>query len=237
MPVLNASLVSVRAIAEHDDYCDTSWIGKYTSRPSDWSIHRPSGEFYCEHVRAGLAELIPEAKQSILDRWQDEIANGATVEFCTDDDSIDNRQVVATIRYADPDVESDEDWEDIEFSPQEFFREYTYFDACAGGETVGTDEYKEHAQQDYKRMEELNSGEWSFQFLRVSATIDVDGHEMEIESPGLGGVESDCGIEYLTEIVAEQLAELRAELLKMGFTESELSELPEAKTLAEQLDS
>lgn len=236
MATINATIVSVRAIAIVDDNPDTSYLGEYTNRADDWNIHRPSGEFVIDHKQDQMREQLDGAKRAILDRWKDEIADGATVEFCADDEAIDNQQLVATIEYDDDGTaQADEDWENLDYSLEENLREYTYFAPYAGGEPAGTDEYRKYAMQDYKRMEGLNSGDWNYVGIRCVATIDVNGEELEIESPGLWGVESDSGREYFAEIIGEQLAELRAQLLEFGFSEDEI-QFPEPSELAERLD-
>lgn len=233
MATISASIVSVRAVAIVDDDADFSYIGEYTNRADDWNIHRPSGEFVIDHKRKELSELLPEAKQMILDRWSEEIADGASVVFCDDDDAIENRELTAEITYDDGDT--DTDWVALEYSPQEYSREYTYFAPYAGGEPAGSDDYRKYAMSDYRRMESLNRGDWHYVGIRCVATIDVNGKDLEIESPGLWGVESDSGREYFAEIIGEQLTELRAQLLEFGFSEDEI-EFPEPSELAEQLD-
>lgn len=234
MATLNATIASVRAIAILDDDADTSWIGEYTDSPDDWNIHCPSGEFVREHIENGLREEIPAAKQELLRRWSDEIADGAIAEFWSDEESVSEEMVLVTITHADGSTE--EGYQTIEFRPEEYRNEYTYFAPYAGGEPAGTDDYRKYAMQDYKRMESLNSGDWNFIGIRCVATIDVNGEDLEIESPGLWGVESDSDRECIAEIIDHELSGLRAQLLEFGFSEDEI-QFPSPSELAERLDA
>ena len=94
-------------------------------------------------------------------------------------------------------------------------REHTGFKPCAGGEKVGTKEYKEYGLQDYKRMGQLNRGD--FYFMGIIAHADIfleeNGHSVyqKITSGGVWGIESDdkSGTE---EIEKEQIEDLKHQL-------------------------
>lgn len=70
-------------------------------------------------------------------------------------------------------------------------REYTGFEPYAGGEKVGTKEYKEYGMQDYERMEKINNGSVWFIGIIAKAIIVVNGIKQCITSGGLWGIESD----------------------------------------------
>jgi hypothetical protein len=100
-------------------------------------------------------------------------------------------------------------------------REYRGFIPYAGGEKVGTPEFYKYGLQDWKRMEDLNQGDWCM--LGIIAKAEVQSRAGEAWAPiqtlrsgGLWGVESDAG-EYLAEVGKEELANLRDELKAWGF--------------------
>ena len=94
-------------------------------------------------------------------------------------------------------------------------REYTGFKPYAGGEKVGTKEYKEYGLQDYKRMEQLSNGD--FTFIGISAYANIYFEEngvrqyQKITSGGIWGIESDdkSGVE---EFEKEQIEDLKHQL-------------------------
>ena len=101
-------------------------------------------------------------------------------------------------------------------------REFRCFRPFAAGETVGTEDYYKYGLQDYQRIRDLDRGEWQYIGIRAVASIVVGYTVQAIESPGLWGVESDSGDDYLKEIADEEIAALRRILLDLGFTESEI---------------
>lgn len=80
------------------------------------------------------------------------------------------------------------------------------------------DEVRKYVSQDYKRMESLNSGGWSYIGIRAVAKIVVNGTEQAVTSGGLYGIESDSSGDDFKEIESEQLGELRETLHEMGFS-------------------
>lgn len=99
-------------------------------------------------------------------------------------------------------------------------RDYRAFKPYAGGEKVGTKEYYEYGMQDYKRMESLNNGNWSYIGIYAKAEVSYDigqgSRRIEtLESSGLWGIESDSG-DYLKEVEKEQLEDLKEHLKAFG---------------------
>ena len=78
---------------------------------------------------------------------------------------------------------------------------------------------RKYVQEDYRRMESLNTGRWSYIGIIAKAEVQLsENHLIQVlRSGGLWGVESDCGDKYLSEIHADELASLRAELEAVGF--------------------
>jgi hypothetical protein len=121
-----------------------------------------------------------------------------------------------------------EDLPDDEHLPEKG-REYRFFHPSDSGETVGSDNYRKYALQNYDRMEQLNNG--YFHYIGISAEAKVltsyDGKNWLINtlsSGGLWGIESDSDSEYINEVQSEQLSELKDVLIEYGFTEQEINE-------------
>lgn len=72
----------------------------------------------------------------------------------------------------------------------------------------------EHAEEDYHRAECLYTNQWCFLGIKAKALVyiinkyDRSAQVLELESPGIWGIESDSGEEYLTEACYDQLQEL-----------------------------
>ena len=97
--------------------------------------------------------------------------------------------------------------------------EYRYFIAAMSGEETGN---PKSVEEDYRRMEQLNRGDWCFFGISAEAEIVVNGVIQTIRSGGLWGIESDSGDAYFREVGNEQLSELRDTLTQLGFTEEQL---------------
>lgn len=202
-------IVSVEMRIIEDVDSDTSYIGEYTNEKSEWAIHRASGEY--------VHDLQAEFTADALREWKaDKESCGYKVEFNTIDGIWDA-------------LDDDGDWVDSFESPEwepDYIdrREYNYFVPYAGGETPGTEEYKKYGLQDFERMESMSRGEWNFIGIRAVAKLQTPAGTQEIESGGMWGTESDSGEDYFKEVYAEECSELRQQLEKMGFSDSELEE-------------
>lgn len=74
-----------------------------------------------------------------------------------------------------------------------------------------------YREQDYKRMEAYNAGQWHMIGIIAKAEIiSPAGIVQTLRSGGLWSIESDSGKEYLDKVAKEQLSELRGELESMG---------------------
>ncbi len=77
---------------------------------------------------------------------------------------------------------------------------------------------KKYVQEDYRRMERLDAGDWCYVGIIAKAEVQLTGDLCQVlRSGGLWGVESDSGDKYLAEVAQEELASLRAELEAVGF--------------------
>jgi hypothetical protein len=85
-------------------------------------------------------------------------------------------------------------------------------------------ECRKYVEQDYKRMESLNAGDWSFLGIIAKAEVQLANSDtvQTIRSGGLWGIESDSDDAFLKEIEDQQLAELRSELLALGCTDKQI---------------
>lgn len=92
--------------------------------------------------------------------------------------------------------------------------EYRFFLPAMTGEETGN---PESLKQDWQRMESLNAGDWHFISVIAKAEFQLTGIIQTICSGGLWGVESDSGKDYLADVACEELAELKVELLALGF--------------------
>jgi len=108
-----------------------------------------------------------------------------------------------------------------------------FFKPYAGGEKPGSKEYQEYGKQDFKRMEQLNDGEFSFIGIRACANVSYStGQENRrldiLESGGLWGIESDSGHDYLEQIAREQLDDLKQHLQQFNVATKGFGKLAES---------
>ena len=99
-------------------------------------------------------------------------------------------------------------------------RDYRFFRPYAGGEKVGTKNYYKYGKQDAARMAALVRGDWQPVGITAEAIVSYPcgGGSSRLEtltSGGLWGVESDCP-DYVQEVMAEQLEDLRGHLQQFG---------------------
>ena len=92
-------------------------------------------------------------------------------------------------------------------------REYRFFLPAMTGEETGN---PESPVQDWKRMEDLNNGGWSFIGIIAKSDIVVNGVIQTVRSGGLWGIESDSGDSEFTEAETEELAQLSEVLAGLG---------------------
>jgi hypothetical protein len=104
--------------------------------------------------------------------------------------------------------------EEIENIPRRG-REFRGFKPYAGGEKVGSKDYKKYGLQDYKRMEELSAGDWNY--IGIIAVASREG--IELGHASVWGFESDGGQAWLEEeaknIGEDALSEAKKNLKKL----------------------
>lgn len=97
--------------------------------------------------------------------------------------------------------------------------EFRYFNLGCGD--------AEYLENDYERAEALNKGNWCFMGCRavaqVSYPIGQGNRRIEtLSSGGLWGIESDSGREYVAEVEAQELKNLKEHLAQFGIEWPEL---------------
>ena len=182
----------------YDDNPDTSFLGEYTDKKSDWAICRHCGEFV--YIAEKANRRAEEIEREIYD-LEYEDGNEKQIEAL--------KKELSALELHDC---------------QHSNREYNYFRPYAAGEKEGTKDYQKYGRQDYNRMEGLERGDWCFLGIIAKAMIQTPSGTLQtITSGSLWGIESDSG-DYLDEIGKEQLEGLRAELIAFGFTEKDISQ-------------
>lgn len=96
-------------------------------------------------------------------------------------------------------------------------REYRYFIVANSASETGN---RLSVSQDYKRMEDYNKGYWAMTGIRATVRLDVPSERgtvlQTIKSPGLWGVESDAGEEYIESVYQEECNILTSMLESLG---------------------
>jgi hypothetical protein len=225
---------SIRVEAKTDESPDTSYLGEYTDKESEWAIDRVSGEF-CGKI--WQRERIMEKLMEIDDTLNDQIKS----LFSPDDDEkikkLENRQKQISNRY-NKIRNSGATETTLLHNEYSFFLPSTNhvphnprnWDHVKPEDIAKT--IKEHgsiknadlhyAMQDYKRMESLDKGYWRYIGIIAKAVILVPSNVPEsaqlqtISSGGLWGIESDSGDDYLQETAREQLDDLAQQLEQLG---------------------
>ena len=195
-----------------DESPDTSYLGEYSNRPkTEYAIDRA--------------------------HYEDCIINTHTE---TDETECANcgkpKGKHGSVEMSCPDSEEPETWsENYSFEPISCDcdergdmgrNEFRYFNGPVENYKGLPDaKIRKYVRQDYERMESLNAGNWCYIGIRAEAKVVVvpfsNDHGVVVQritSGGLFGVESDADRSYLDEIQKDELANLKAELLALGFS-------------------
>lgn len=209
----------------YDECPDTSHLGEYASKPDgEFSIDRATDEFQGD-IDAGMEWLdrIENQLEDMRTVCEDHIhATAPDCEAC--DSETYYTRAIDTIRELKDGEPFDVSWD---------AREYRYFVPSDNYKGLPSEEIKKYTMQDYKRMESLNRGDWCYIGIRADAEIGIgdlknyparfDCTVQKITSGGLWGIESDSGQDYFEEVEGEQLAELKSQLLTLGFSKRAIS--------------
>jgi hypothetical protein len=184
-----------------DEYPDTSWLGEYSDDPKDYAI-----------IARG------ESEGEFLDRTPCSNCPHAHWQHARKSDARTDREIgQCYVNGCDCD----------EYDPRypDRGRTYRFFNPWAEnykGEPEA--EVRKYCLQDYARTGGLNNGDWWFLGVRVDARVQLTGDLcQDITSGGLWGIESDSEANYIEEVIAEQKAELRTELLALGFSPRQIN--------------
>lgn len=197
-----------------DNDADTSYLGTYSSSAEgDYSINRrhdvdctinnrPQGTLdKLDRISAYLGSLLP-------DNW-------ASDEYQALNEAQD---IIAEAQEAV--AECDCGGMYLDRNSCEYFNPSDNYTDCT------PEDQRKYALQDYARMEALNDGAWHYIGIRVSARVGIsmnggkDYLTQSIGSGGLWGIESDSDKAFMDETEADELADLKAQLIAFGFGRS-----------------
>lgn len=99
--------------------------------------------------------------------------------------------------------------------------QYQYFDPAR------TEDGPQGVEQDYRRMEAFNRGDWHMVGIYAEATVLVpDGSGnftiQEVRSGGLYGIESDVGMDYRQETARDEISNLVDQLEAFGLKKADV---------------
>jgi hypothetical protein len=195
-----------------DESPDTSWLGEYSNRPkTEYAIDRAHAED-CASLEANHFQTVERLERIIghLNASRMEEGNKPeSTEWESLDESID-----ALVSLQDEATECDCSGGDMGRG------ELRYFNGPVENyKGESPEDIRKYVRQDYDRMESLNRGDWCFIGMRAEAEVQTGSDVVQrITSSGLWGIESDSGREHLEETQREELAQLKDELVGLGFS-------------------
>ena len=218
-------ILSVTVKRMCDESPDTSWLGEYSDHAtSDFSIDRAHAE--------DCASIVPVNPEGIRILISARAFVAETQSRLPDAESQDWQDLEDAYYLLDSLTETPEcdcgGHGDMECNQYRYFNpSFNYVDK--NGKATDTPEnVRKYTRQDYERMERLNAGDWCFIGIRAYATIslpqtpDEIQHSgwlrQEITSGGLWGIESDSDAPYLASVEADELSDLKTQLLALGFS-------------------
>jgi hypothetical protein len=209
-----------------DDSPDTSMLGEYSNNPkSEFAIDRAHSEDCAsqrgdiqpvketlEHVQQTIADL----HNAVLAQYNGTLANG---RLDTEREALDDayNEVGELIDKID----------DCDCSGGDMGRnERRYFNGCVEnykGETP--EDIRKYIRQDYERLSGLYKGDWAYVGIRAEAEIVAyNCVTQRITSGGLWGIESDSDRAHIEETEQEEFADLKTQLLVLGFSKRAISQ-------------
>ena len=199
-----------------DESPDTSWLGEYSNSPdSEYSIDR---------AHSLDCASIPANHSAAVDQLERVIAYLETVRQLGEPPT--NIYWAAADESQDVLIELQDSLEECDCCTNGRWdnREYRYFNPNVANYKGEPDaDIRRYCEQDYARMESLNSGDWCFIGIRVDAEYSVGNARagylaQKLTSGGLWGIESDSSEDYLTSVESEELDALAAQLKGIGFS-------------------
>lgn len=84
-----------------------------------------------------------------------------------------------------------------------------------------------YALEDCKRLVDFYNDKWFYQILTITAKIEITINGSVLSTSiyeSLGGIESDSPKDHIDSLITEVMGEMKAQLLKLGFTEADINE-------------
>lgn len=212
MPQAKKRILSVTVKRIVDMSPDTSYLGKYANRPTS--------EFSIDRLHTEDCASLEVNHRGAVDKLERIINSLRTYE--------DEEAIETLIDLQDQCVECDcgESGGMKRFEYRYFNPSFNYVDNKGNALPGNTaEEIRKYVREDYKRMEDLNRGDWCYLGIRVEADVilrvdDASGSSIiqTVTSGGLWGIESDSGNKYFDEVARDEWAELKKELTVLGFS-------------------
>lgn len=217
-------ILSVTVRRMIDESPDSSWLGEYSDRPkTEYAIDRAHAED-CASLEANHFQTV-ERLERIIGHLNNERMTCDCVTrswYGAEHDSVCplyqwnelDESIDALVSLQDEATECDCSGGDMGRG------ELRYFNGPVENyKGESSEDIRKYVRQDYDRMESLNSGDWCFIGLRAEAEVQTGSDVVQrITSGGLWGIESDGGREHLEETEREELAQLKTELIGLGFS-------------------
>jgi hypothetical protein len=214
-------ILSVTVRRMIDESPDTSWLGEYSNRPkTEYAIDRAHADD-CASVRQDIEEAkatLEHVQQTIGDLHNSVLAqyNGTLANEMLDSERDALDAAHDEIGELIEDIDACDCGERGDMGRHEF----RYFNGPVENyKGESPEDIRKYVRQDYDRMESLNRGDWCFIGMRAEAEVQTGSDVVQrITSGGLWGIESDSGREHLEETQREELAQLKTELIGLGFS-------------------
>lgn len=87
-------------------------------------------------------------------------------------------------------------------------------------------EQEDFGEEGQERLRQFYRGDVWCEGVWANAEVVIGGVIQRIRSGGLWGIESDSGKEYFNEVAQEELNDLKAILMEMGFGEADFADFP-----------
>jgi hypothetical protein len=214
-----------------DESPDTSHLGEYSNRPkTEYAIDRAHSED-CASAQPREFEAAGEwgywngTAEGLLERIYDAIQR---IDPSSDSYNEDEEKSLETLRELIDGFECDcGEHGDMGRNEFRYFNPSFNYVTKEGrpAEGLTPEDVRKYTRQDYDRMESLNAGNWCYIGIRAEAQVNVTGNLVQrITSGGLYGVESDSDRSYFAEVQADELANLKTELLALGFSKRAIAQ-------------
>ena len=210
---------SLKVVTRIDEDPDFSHMGKYTDNPGEWSICRHCGKYVHDAETGNRAIEAIHDQICYLETKQPpdpSVCAGCNQQEYDRYEKLIDALNVALSKFDEHGCPMSSDV-------------YNFFTPEAGGEAEGSKDYQKYGRQDFERMESYNRQQWYYTGIMVEATVSTPKVDRccrleEFVSGGLWGVESDSG-DYLNDVLAEEIADLKQHLGHFNIDLSNFDEL------------